>query len=42
MARELRKRFHRKLIVWEKLGSIAELYRRVVNGTTEKKYGATP
>jgi glucosyl-dolichyl phosphate glucuronosyltransferase len=41
MAIEPRKRFHHKLVVWEKLGNIVELYRQALDGTTKKEHAAT-
>jgi glycosyltransferase involved in cell wall biosynthesis len=35
VAVEPRQRFHRKLVVWEKVGSIVELYRQALDGTTK-------
>jgi len=42
IAVEPRKRFHRRLIVWEKLGSVVELYRQALDGTIKKEHSATP
>jgi glycosyltransferase involved in cell wall biosynthesis len=41
MAVEPRKRYHRKLVVWEKLGSIVELYRQWHEGRTKSEPYAT-
>ena len=42
IAVEPRKRFHRRLVVWEKLGSVVELYRQALDGTIKKEHSATP
>ena len=42
MTVEPRKRFYHKLIVWEKMGSIVELCRQALHGTTKKERRATP
>ena len=40
MAVEPRKRYHRKLVVWEKLGGIAELYHQALSGTARKQHSS--
>ena len=40
VAVEPRKRYHRKLVVWEKVGSLAELYRQWREGKTKREPGA--
>ena len=41
MVLEPRKRFHHKLVVWEKVGSVVELCRQALRGMTRKEPGAT-